>query len=495
MKAHDICMGAAAPSITDIADIARRGAKLSLSAEGMCRIRAGRAVVERYVAENRVVYGLNTGLGASVDTALVDADMIAFQKRVPHSHSVGVGPVLPREEVRAMMAARVSGMAAGGTGASEGIVTGIVAALNAGVHPVIPAWGSIGAADLAPLAHMSMGLMGLGLAEYGESIMPAAEALARAGLEPLDIRIKDGHALIATNSLSTGAACLCLEDADRALSWSLRAIALNFEGFRANLATLDEEGLAARPAMGQQRAGACLRDLLVGSGLWAPGAARRLQDPLSYRCVPQVWGGFMHALDEARQATEIELGSSADNPVVLADTGRIVTTGNFDMTAFVLSWERLGQAIAHCATGTAHRCMKIMSPAVSDLPRFLAAKGQNRGGYAELQKTISAMEAEIRHLALPVSLSPIPVSDGIEDQSSMAPRVISKTQDIVRRFHYMVAMELLLSAEAVELRGVTDTLGEGILSVQKAIRDRVPALDEDRELGSSVMALVDMILS
>lgn len=495
MKTHGVRMGAAAPSIADIADIARRDAELFLSPEGLRKIRAGRAVVERYAAENRAVYGLNTGLGASVDTALANAEMIAFQKRVPHNHSVGVGPALPREEVRAMMAARVSGMVAGGSGVSEGIVTGIVAALNAGVHPVIPAWGSIGAADLAPLAHMGMGLLGYGLAEYGGSVMPAAEALARAGLEPLDIHIKDGHALVATNSLSTGVACLCLEDADRALSWSLRAIALNFEGFRGNLAILDEGALAARPAMGQQRAGTYLRDLLSGSGLWAPGAARRLQDPLSYRCVPQVWGGLVHALDEARQATEIELVSSADNPVVLAEAGRIVTTGNFDMTAFVLSWERLGQAIAHCATGTAHRCMKIMSPAISDLPRFLAAKGQNRSGYAVLQKTISALEAEIRHLALPVSLSPIPVSDGIEDQSSMAPRVISKTQDIIKRFHHMIAMELLLSAEAVELRGVTDTLGAGTLSVQQAIRDRVPALEEDRELGSSVTALVNMIMS
>ena len=161
--------------------------------------------------------------------------------------------------------------------------------------------------------------------------------------------------------------------------------------------------------------------LLGGSSLLAEGARRRLQDPLSYRCAPQVWGALLHAMEEARQVTEIELASSGDNPVVLTAEELMLSHGNFDMTAFVLAWERLGQAMAHCAAATAHRTMKIMSPGMSELPRFLTPMGQSRTGFATVQKTVSAMEAEIRHLALPVSLTPIPVADGVEDHASMAP--------------------------------------------------------------------------
>jgi histidine ammonia-lyase len=238
-----------------------------------------------------------------------------------------------------------------------------------------------------------------------------------------------------------------------------------------------------------------LRELLAGSGLFVEGAARRIQDPLSYRCIPQVWGALRHAIDEARAATEIELASSGDNPVVLAHEDRIVSHGNFDMTAFVLSWERLSQALAHAAAGTANRTIKLMSPTMSGLPRFLAAQGQNRIGFAILQKPISAVEAEIRFLASPISLTPIAVSDWVEDQASMAPGAVAKVTQIVDRFRYLVAMELISSAFAVDIRGMAAQLGSGTTEAYKAVRDRVTPLDDDRELGSDTARVAEMIAS
>ena len=479
-------------SARDIAAIARRNAPVEISPEVNALVRASRAVIERHAAENRPVYGLTTALGAAVDTPLSDADLVAYQRRVSLGHSVGFGPALPQEAVRAMMAVRIGGMAAGGTGISPAVFEGLATALNAGVHPVVPSLGSLGAADLAPLAHLTLGLLGQGEANYGGETMPAAEA-RRAGLKPLDIRAKDGHAIIVANSLSVAQACLALEDIERAFSWSLKAVALNFEAFRANLGALDDAAMAARPAFGQRAVAAQLRDLLAGSALFVEGAARRIQDPLSYRCVPQVWGALTHAIDEARTATEIELASSGDNPVVLTSEDRIVSQGNFDMTAFALAWERLGQALAHAAAGIANRTIKLMSPTVSELPRFLAAHGQNRIGFAILQKPVAAMEAEIRFLANPVSLTPIAVSDWIEDQSSMAPAVIAKTSQIVDRLRCLIAMELIASAYAVEIRGVTDGLGRGADEAYKAVRERVAPLEEDRELGSDVAGIAAMI--
>jgi histidine ammonia-lyase len=490
-----IRLSGASLTIEDIVAVARDGARIEVSPEVERRVEAARAVVQRYTVLNLPVYGLTTALGAGVDTRLATDDLVAFQLRVPQARAVGVGPALPRESVRAMMAARIVGMAAGGSGVSRRVFDGLIDALNAGFHPVVPSLGSIGAADLAPLAHMGRALLGHGDAEFAGERMPASLALAKAGLAPLDLGPKDGHALVVANSLSVGQACLRLHDISRLFSWSLLATALNFEAFRANVAVFDDRALAARPAFGQRAVAARFRGILLGSSLLAEGAARRLQDPLSYRCMPQVWGALQHAIDEARQATEIELASSSDNPVVLAEEGVMLSHGNFDLTAFVLAWERLGQAMAHCAAATAYRTIKIMSPGLSDLPRFLTPLGQSRTGFATVQKTVSAMEAEIRHLALPVSLTPLPAADGVEDQASMAPSVLAKTEAIVERLRYLVAIELVSASQAVELRGVANELGATSGEAYRFLRDLVPSLDEDRALGPDFMRVAEAIAS
>ncbi|WP_047463932.1 histidine ammonia-lyase [Rhizobium rhizogenes] len=483
----------AAPTVSDIAAIARRNARVTISSDVEHKILAARAIVDRYTASDVPVYGLTTGLGAGVDTRLATDDLVAFQLRVPQARAVGVGAPLPRDVVRAMMAVRIAGMAAGGSGVSLPVFSGLVEALNAGFHPVVPSLGSIGAADLAPLAHMGRALLGDGEAEIGGAVMAAGEALMTAGLEPLRLAPKDGHAIVVANSLSVGKACLCLEDIEQLFTWSLAAIALNFEAFRANVTAFDDRALAARPAFGQREAAARLRELLTGSSLLTDGAARRLQDPLSYRCAPQVSGALLHAIGEARQITEIEIASSGDNPVVLIDEGLMLSHGNFDMTAFVLAWERLGQALAHCAAGTAYRTMKIMSAGMSDLPRFLTPLGQSRTGFATVQKTVSALEAEIRHFAAPISLTPIPVADGVEDQASMAPSVLAKTEAIIERLRYLVAIELIASAQAVELRGVENELGTGTREVYRQIREQVPPLSEDRAQGPDFQRISELI--
>jgi len=481
------------PTIHDVVAIARNGAYVSVTSEIEARILAGRAVVDRHVAEDLPVYGLTTGLGAGVDTRLAVDDLVTFQLRVPQARAVGVGTPMSNDAVRAMMAVRIAGMAAGGAGVSLSVFSGLVAALNAGFHPVIPSLGSIGAADLAPLAHMGRALLGDGQVNYAGHLMDAAEALREAGLEPLKLQPKDGHALVVANSMSVGRACLAHSDIEKLLIWSLKAVALNFEAFRANVSAFDDRALAARPAFGQREAADRLRKLLAGSSLLAKGAARRLQDPLSYRCAPQVLGALLHAIQEAQLATEIEISSSGDNPVVLASEDLILSHGNFDMTAFVLAWEKLGQAMAHCAAATAYRTMKIMSGTMSDLPRFLTPLGQSRTGFATVQKTVSALEADIRHLAMPSSLTPIPVADGVEDQASLAPSVIAKTEMIIERLRYLIAIELIASAQAVELRGIKAELGLGSAEAYHAVRERVAHLEEDRAQSPDFEAIASLI--
>jgi histidine ammonia-lyase len=489
MSRNAVLLGERATTIADIVAVARDRAPIAVAPAVEARIAAARAVIERHAAADIPVYGLTTGLGAGVDTRLTADDLVAFQRRTVPARAVGVGPAAPTEMVRAMMATRAAAFATGGSGVSLPVFRGLVAAINAGLHPVVPSLGSIGAADLAPLAHMAHALLGAGEAELGGVVRPAAEALAAAGLEPLALEPKDGHALLVGNAFSLGQACLVLADLERLVGWTAHAVALNFEAFRANLSVLDDRALAARPAFGQREAAERLRMLLAGSALWSEGAARRVQDPLSFRCLPQVFGALLHALAEARSATEIELVGCGDNPLVVASENLILAHGNFDLTAFVLAWERLGQALVHMATGTAYRCLKIMSPGFSELPRFLTPLGQSRTGFATVQKTISAMEAEIRHLALPVSFAPLPAADGVEDQASMAPSVIAKTAAIVERLRYLVAIELAAAAQAVELRGIGGGLGRGPAAAHAFVRSLVEPLTEDRSQGPDFMRL------
>ncbi|BAI73627.1 histidine ammonia-lyase (plasmid) [Azospirillum sp. B510] len=498
MRQDPLALGAGPLTIEAVVTVARQRRTVALSPLVVPRIAAARTVVERLAGAEVPIYGLTTGLGAGVDTRLMAGDLIAFQHRAVPARAVGVGPHLPTDILRALMLVRAAGYAAGGSGASPAMLHALVAALNAGFHPLVPSKGSIGADDLAPLAHLGRALLGDPDAEVevGGEILPADAALARAGLTPTVLGLKDGHAVVVANALSVGRGCLVLEDARVALDTLDAAAALSCEGFRAQLEPLDPRVQQARPAPGQAEAAARLRRLLAGSALEKPGAARRLQDPLSFRCLAPVHGAVRVTLEAAREPVAIELNAAADNPLVIiteeSGQDRMLHNGNFDMTALVLRFEALGQALAQAATMAAHRTMKLMSPTVSDLPRFLSPQGQSRTGFATVQKTIAALEAEIRHLALPVSLGVLPVADGIEDHASMAPAVVAKTGEIVERLRWLTAIELAAAAQAVDLRGPL-TLGTGTGAVQAFVRGLVAPLDEDRSQGPDFERLAQSI--
>jgi histidine ammonia-lyase len=477
--------------IEAVARISRDGTKVALSATARQRIAAERVVVERAATGDAAIYGLTTGLGAAVDTRLPPEDISAFQTRAVRARSVAIGPRLPRETVRAMMVARIAGMAAGGSGISPAVLDGLVALLNAGVHPAVPSIGSIGAADLAPLAHLALPLIGEGEAEYQGSVMPGAEALRRASLSPVTLGPKDGLALINSNAAGVGTGALVLCDAAATLAALDASAALGLEAFRGNLSPLDPRAQKARSAPGQGAATVRMTALLAGSELWQPGIARRVQDPLSFRCIAPVHGAALDALDRATQALEIELNSSGDNPLVIAADGDMISTGNFDVTALALGVEHLGQALAQAASLCGERTIKLLSPRLSDLPRFLTPRGGTRTGFATVQKTIAALEAEIRHLAMPAALGVRTLADGVEDHASLLPQVVAKTGEIVERLRFLVAIELMVAAQALDLRPAP--LGPPLRDIYQAVRSAVPKLDEDRAVGPDIERIATLV--
>jgi histidine ammonia-lyase len=465
-----------------VVSVARGRARVELSAKARDRLRAAHEVIERAARETRPVYGVTMGLGASKDVPLAVHDRDQWERRVLMGRSVAVGPPLATEVVRAVLLARAASLAAGGSGIQPAIVDTLLGLLNEGVHAVVPSFGSIGAGDLAPLAMLALPLIGLGEAEYDGDRMAGADAMRRAGLTPVRLGPKDALALCSANAVSVGHGALVLWDAIETLEAQTVAAALSMEGFRANLSPLDPRAQAARPAPGQLEAAARFRAMLAGSELWHENAARSHQDPLSFRCASQIHGAAHAALGFARTTVEIELNAAGDNPLVVPEDGAILHTGNFHTAALALAFDLVALALVPVTSGAVERAIKLMSPAHSGLPLSLSPGGAPSTGFATAQKTLTALAAEIRHLANPASLDFAPVAEGVEDHATMAPYAVRKLGEIVNRLRYVVAIELACAAQAVDLRGVV-TLGKGPRAAWDAVRSVAPRLDEDRVLG------------
>jgi histidine ammonia-lyase len=324
--------------------------------------------------------------------------------------------------------------------------------------------------------------------------MSGAEAMRRAGIKLVALGPKDGIALVSANAASLGAGALVLHDAAIVLQAQRAAMALSLEGFRGNLDPFDPRLAKVRAAPGQAEAAAAVIDLLKGSALLKAGAARRVQDPLSFRCFPSVHGAALAALLSASRTLEQELNSGGDNPAVLAADGDMIMTGNFDITALVLEFERLGQALAQNAILAAQRVSRMQSPALSDLPRFLSPRGAMHAGLAGLTKVAAALESDIRHLAQPCSLLVIPTADGVEDYATMAPRVVAKTRGIIDKLATIAGIELMVAAQAVDLRKVAK-LGAGAKRAYGWVRGLSKMVDEDRSLAAEIEAAGEGVLS
>jgi histidine ammonia-lyase len=473
----------------DVVGVAREGAHAELGPDARMRMAAARDIVERYIAEGRPAYGLTTGLGARVVESVAGDALAEFSRHTVLGRANSVGAPLPTEVVRAAMLVRANGLARGGSGARPGLADALLALLERGVHPVVPSIGSIGAGDICVLAHIALVLIGEGEAELRGELMPGAQALAAAGLEPLELAPKDGLAAISSNAVSAACAALALVDGRAALVAAHAAAALSLEGFRASLTPLDERVVEARPAPGQAACAASLRALLAGGSLVASGG-RRLQDPLSFRCVSQVHGSLATAFELLADALEPELNGAGDNPLVLADPGEsdggeIVSTGNFLVPVLALAADAVALALAQVASLTAARAARLLTATVSDLPQNLAPAGSTGAGMAPLLKVADALAAEIAHGAAPATLASLSGTDAVEDAATGAPLATMRLSGLLERFRLLTALELVVAAQAVDLAQVEE-LGAGTSAIHAVVRELVEPMLADRPLGGDV---------
>ncbi|MCV3209190.1 histidine ammonia-lyase [Mesorhizobium sp. YC-39] len=477
-------------SIEDVASVAREARKVEVAPDVMERLDRARKVLDQAAASGQQIYGLNTGLGANLGTS-VEGDASAFQRQLLEGRSGAVGEALPVETVRATMLARAAMLSAGGSGLSPAVFVALVHALNAGVHPVMPSLGSIGAGDLVLMTAIARMLIGEGEAEYQGRRMPAAKALVMARLEHVSLAPKDGLSLINASAVSTGSGALALVDTLSAFAQQQQAGALTMEAIGANRTILDPRLQTARPAAGQEQAARELRDLLARDEASTPTT---LQDPLSIRCMPSIHGALIQAIDQARQAVEIELNAAADNPLVLGDDGTVLSTGNFHTASLALAFETLGLAIAQCAAACAARFIQLTGSGRNGLPKYLSPVGGASAGFVPLQKTVVAILANIRHKANPVMLDFLPVSEGVEDHATQTPLAVSKCAGMIVLWRRLIAFELMAAAQAVDLReGLTLAPATG--AIHAAVRAHVSSLKEDRPLGVDAEPLYDSLAS
>jgi histidine ammonia-lyase len=481
-------------TVDNVLAVARGRMTVGLDPKALLRVRAARDVVDRVLASGVSVYGLNTGLGSLARHQISHDEMRRFSFATVADQVSSYGRPVATDVVRAMMVSRVNGMVKAGVGVRRELIELLVAALNAGVHPVVRMVGSVGQGDLSEMADIGKVLIGRGYAEYDGETVSGAQALERAGLQPIQLEAKEALGLISANGVTIGRGSLVLIDAADLIESMQIAAALSFEAFGANLSVIHPEASRLRPDSGQKTAGARLRELLAGSDLWRRGAARNLQDPLSIRCVPQTHGAVYDVLSVARGLVEIELNSAGDNPLVVVEEETIVSVGNFDVTALAMAFDYVRLGLAHALQVANERVQKLLWSHFSGLPAMLATHDGPMGGLRPLGRSFAALASEARFRANPVSLDYSgQLAEGIEDHGSMAPLAVSATSDLVSLAHRLVALELMIAAQAVDLRGGPNRLGRGTTRAYEIVREFAATLMDETEWNADPDGLAELV--
>ncbi len=474
----------------DFRRVVRGFEPVTLSDAARTRIRAARAVVERIVDGPDSVYGVNTGFGKFATVRVDHGQLAQLQRNLIVSHAIGVGPALPAEVVRGMLLLRAQSLALGHSGVREEVVELLLALLNAGAHPVIPAQGSVGASgDLAPLAHLALALIGLGEIEHAGWVRPAAEVLGALGLAPLELQAKEGLALINGTQLMGSLLALSVLDARTLLHAANLAAAMTVEGMRGSHKPFSEGVVRLRPHPGALAVAAEVRAHLAGGEIAASHAqCGRVQDAYSLRAVPQVHGASLDVLAQAERVLEVEFGSVTDNPLIFPETGEVISGGNFHGQPLALSADALTVAVAELASISERRTEQLLNPALSGLPGFLTPHGGLNSGFMIAQYTAAALVSENKVLAHPASVDSIPTSANQEDHVSMGAHAARKLRDVLENSFTVIATELLCAAQALEFQPLAPGLG-----VQRArawVRQHSPALDTDRYFKPELDALL-----
>ena len=481
MRQREILLDGKSLTYRDVAAVAYGDVPVALSLQALAKAKASREVVLGLIHSEKQIYGLNTGLGANKDNRISPQDFQRFNERILRSHSVALPPYASRPVVRATLLCRLNGLLNGVAGVQVEILERLRDFLNQGIHPRIPERGSVGMSDLGNMAYVGLALIGEGSVEYGGSVMPAGQALADAGLAPIQLGPKDGLPLVSSNAFSLARAALLCGEVEDLLAMAEAVFALGYEAQGYNPMFLDERAAANRPLCGERESLAYVRACLAGSRLWQC-ENETLYGALSYKSSCAIHGAVRDALAYIKGQLPGYLNSSDDCPMVLVEEREMISTDYFIITGLAVAYEMLGISLAHLSKLIANRILRLDNEHFSQLPRFLRPR-QEVIAFATIQKTVSALDGEIRHLANPASLDYLPTANESEDHGCNTPYVMDKTEKIVDLLRYLIGIEAMHGAQAADLSGGRPA-GAGTAQVYDAVRGVIPFLQEDdRDLG------------
>jgi histidine ammonia-lyase len=491
--------------LEELAEVAYKRALVALHPEARRRMEASRAVVERYLAGGATVYGINTGFGKMSEVSIPPNQLADLQLNLVRSHACGVGESLVETEIRGMLLLRANVLAKGTSGVRVLVAEHLLAMLENDICPVVPARGSVGASgDLAPLAHLAMGMIGEGEVFYQGKRLHAEEALRAAGMEPLRLASKEGLALLNGTQAMAAVGGLTLLRAERVTRLSDLAGAMTLEALKGTPTAFDERIHAARPHPGQIEVARHLRSLLAESEIRESHRRHdpRVQDAYCLRCMPQVHGAVRDGLEQGRRVLEIEMGSSTDNPLVfVADTktdsagSEILSGGNFHGAPLAYIFDYAAIVMVDLMSICERRIDRLVNPDLNEgLPPFLTSHAGVSSGYMVAHVAAAALLAEARVLAHPSSVDSVPTSGGKEDHVSMGMTAAWKLRQIVENAESVLAIELMAAAEGLEYRRPLKP-AERVAAAWKQVRSVVPKLDRDRTLQPDIAKLRAAILN
>ena len=479
--------------VEDVWEVAVHGAEASIAADARSRMAAARELVDSLGAEH--TYGVNTGFGRFVSAHIPDEQAEELQLRLLRSHACGVGEPYPDDVVRGAMLLRANALAKGFSGARTETVELLVACLNRGVVPIVPARGSVGASgDLAPLAHLALPLVGEGEAVVEGERLEGGDALRRVGLAPIRLASKEGLSLVNGTQFMTAMAALGLVRAHRLAAVADLACALSLEALRGSRTSFRPAIHRTRPLEGQRASAANVWLLLEGSAIieshrWCD----KVQDAYSLRCAPQVHGACRDLLRYVEETVTVELNAATDNPLVLLEEHEVVSNGNFHGQPLAFALDALALATAELASISERRVERLVNPSLSDgLPPFLVESGGLNSGFMIPQYVAASLVSENKVLAHPASVDSIPTSAGQEDHVSMGNAAGLKAQRVLANAERTLAIELLAGAQAVEFLAPLRP-GDGVAATHDAVRALSPRLDEDRSLSADIERVAEAI--
>ena len=483
-------------TLEEFVKVARSGVELGLSEEAIIKVNKARGLVDKFVEENKVVYGITTGFGKFSDVVITGEETKTLQRNLIISHSCGVGNPLDEEIVRGVMLLRANALAKGYSGIRLSTLNTLIEMINKKVHPIIPEKGSLGASgDLAPLSHMVLVMMGEGEAIYDGVRMSGKEAMEKAGIKAVELTSKEGLALINGTQVMTSIGALTVYDSIILSKTADIAGALTMEALNGIVDAFDPKVHNIRPQVGQINTAKNVLRILNNSEMTTRQGEMRVQDAYSIRCMPQVHGASKDCIKYVKEKVEIELNSATDNPLIFVDEEEVISGGNFHGQPMALSFDFLGIGLAEIANISERRLERLVNPSLSNgLPAFLVERGGVNSGFMIVQYSAASLVSENKILAHPASVDSIPSSANQEDHVSMGTIAARKAREIMENARKVLAMEILGACQAIDLRGKKE-LGKGTNVAYNIVRDNIDYMEDDIIMYRNINKCEDILIS